>query len=99
MDNKKEFKPTYTQRLCEKFEEGKKYSHNSIVEIIKEFAKLEYDEKKKNSDKIPFGKYNGRYITEVFGFDKNYIMWLSRQDLISKFPELKDNIDKLLTPQ
>jgi uncharacterized protein (DUF3820 family) len=95
-ESNEEPKLTYTDRLCLQFAGSKKYTSEQVQEIIRNFAAAEFEKKKLDSKKLPFGKYKNRSIKEVLSFDKNYLVWLSKQEVSANFPELHSNIKQAL---
>ena len=88
---------SYTDRLCECFEGGEEYTSDTIINIIKSFQRTEFDKKKSESTKMPFGKYKGKNVIDIAGFDKPHLEWLLKQGFMDeKFPELKTNIQLAL---
>jgi hypothetical protein len=100
-DQTQEQKPlSYSQRLINEFKEKQEkhkhqtYNLSQIESIINQFSKLEYEKRKKKTDEMPFGKYKHKKVSDVAKFDKQYLKWLSRQDMMNKYTELKDEINK-----
>ena len=91
-------KKTYTERLIDRFIETQKtkFTLDEVKNILKTVSDEAYEEKKANSDIIPFGKYKARKLVDVYNFDKKYLEWLLKQDFINNFEELKNNIKKML---
>lgn len=48
------------------------------------------------STKFSFGKYQGRFVEEVWKSDKKYIKWLSSQDWLDEYLDENDMIHELL---
>lgn len=89
-----EVKPlTYNQRLINEFKDNT-YTKEQIEEIINSFSKQEYENKKKKIDEMPFGKYKFKKVSDIAKFDKNYLKWLSKQDMLSNYEDLKNEIKK-----
>jgi hypothetical protein len=89
-----EVKPlTYSQRLINHFkaecEENGEFTINDIETLIKDFSKIEYEKRKEKTDEMPFGKYKFKKVADVAKFDKQYLKWLVRQDMMNKYEELK----------
>ena len=93
-----QIKKTYTERMIDSvslhlIEKGMKAPQIShTIEGLKAFQQEEFDKKKADSSKIPFGKYRGKSINSILAFDKQYLTWLVRQDLLDSFEDLKANI-------
>jgi uncharacterized protein (DUF3820 family) len=91
-DKTDEVKPlSYSQRLINSFKEDEKDTYNltQIEWIINQFSKLEYEKRKAITDEMPFGKYKFKKVVEVAKFDKPYLKWLVRQEMMNKYEELK----------
>ena len=69
---------------------------NEIKEAINDFSKQEYEKRKKATDEMPFGKYKFKKVADVAKFDKQYLKWLVRQDMMTNYEELKEEINKNL---
>jgi uncharacterized protein (DUF3820 family) len=90
--------PTYTDRICEYMEQtnpGAKWV-KTAVQSIREFSQKEYEARMANGDKMPFGKYKGKTVKSVFEFDKGYLEWLVKQDILQNYEQLKANIQTVL---
>lgn len=48
----------------------------------------------KPQDKLTFGKYKGKKITEIAEFDRKYLEWTSKQSWC--FDDLKEQIETIL---
>lgn len=96
-DKTEEVKPlSYSQRLINSFKEDDQDTYNltEIERMINQFSKLEYEKRKGKTDEMPFGKYKYKKVADVAKFDKQYLKWLSRQDMLSNYEELKCEINK-----
>jgi uncharacterized protein (DUF3820 family) len=96
-DKTDEVKPlSFTERLIMEFKEQHQNSFNmpDVRRIITEFSKKEYEKKKKNTDEMPFGKYKFKKVEDVAKFDKQYLKWLTKQDMMTNYEELKQEINK-----
>lgn len=96
-----EQKPTtYNQKLIAYFKEDstpeKSYTVDEIEKLINYFSKMEYEKKKDKTDEMPFGKYRFHKVKEVANFDKQYLIWLNKQNMLDKYVELKAEIKKYL---
>lgn len=91
-------KTSYSQRLIDYFKEhdSDNFDIETIEKIINDFSKQEYEKKKEKSDEMPFGKYKFRKVEEVAKFDKQYLKWLIKQDMLENWTELKNEINKFL---
>jgi hypothetical protein len=89
---------SYSKRLIQHFEETKEdsFSVEDVSNIIKDFSMLEYEKRKQNTDEMPFGKYKFKKVVDVAKFDKQYLNWLIKQDMLSKYEDLKVEINKHL---
>lgn len=47
---------------------------------------------------MPFGKYKGREVKDIYNFDSKYLIWLRKQQFMEKFKDITDEIDKLNAP-
>lgn len=90
-----EVKISYTQRICNLFTEDA-YDKEEIIEIINKFSDSENTKRMNESSKMTFGKYRGKLVKDVAVFDKQYLNWLSTQEVLKKFPSLKANIMTLI---
>jgi hypothetical protein len=101
-DTTPEAKPlSYSQRLINHFkaecEENGEFTINDIETLIKDFSKIEYEKRKEKTDEMPFGKYKFKKVSDVAKFDKQYLKWLVRQDMLDKYEELREEINKHIT--
>jgi hypothetical protein len=99
---------SYSQKLIEYFteivecdesgesKEDVSFNLEDIKEFINKFAEIEADKKKNMTDCFPFGKYKYKSIKSVLSFDRQYINWLRNQDMLSGFPNVKAEIERLL---
>lgn len=89
---------TYTQKIINHFkEDGKEnYDLEQIEELINDFSRMEYEKRKEKTDEMPFGKYKFRKVKDVAGFDKQYLKWLIRQDMMTNYEDLKNEINKYI---
>jgi uncharacterized protein (DUF3820 family) len=90
--------PTYTERLIEAFKSTEKttFSLKAVQAIISRFSKKEYEERKKNTDTMPFGKYKFKRVEDVAKFDSQYFKWLLKQSMMDNYEGLKTEILKHL---
>jgi len=88
-------KLSFTQKLLNEFK-NKTYTKEEIVDIVMNFSKQEYENKKKNIDEMPFGKYKFKKVSEVAVFDNNYLKWLYKQEMMTKYEDLKNEIKKYI---
>jgi len=65
-----------------------------IEQLVNAFSKLEYAKRRGKTDEMPFAKYKFKKVTDVAKFDKQYLQWLLKQDMMDKYEELKDEINK-----
>jgi uncharacterized protein (DUF3820 family) len=86
---------SYTEQLLELFTK-QSYKTDEIKTIIIEFSKAQYEKKRSMTDKIPFGKYKYKSVEDIQRFDPQYLKWLARQDVLSNFKELKENILRVI---
>jgi hypothetical protein len=89
---------SYTQRLIKSFERIDKDNFNmdDIKKQIEAFSNEEYENKKKNIGEMPFGKYKFKKVEDIAKFDKPYLKWLMKQDMMSKYIDLKNEIIKFV---
>ena len=95
-----EVKPmSYSQRLIQAFldkaetKNDNSFSMDDIKNQIEAFSKQEYEKRKEKTDEMPFGKYKFKKVSEVAKFDKQYLKWLVRQDMMKNYEELKVEIE------
>ena len=101
---KKKFLPSKTDKMMELFKstDGKVndeevFTVEQIREIIKTHFKSEYAKSLTAKKIIPFGKYKGRNVSDVAGFDKDYLRWLYRQSYVQKYTGLSSELSKLFS--
>jgi hypothetical protein len=89
---------SYSKRLINRFKEDNKETYNltQIEWLINDFSLKEYEKKKEKSDEMPFGKYKFRKVSDVSNFDKQYLKWLVKQDMLDNWSELKEEINKFI---
>lgn len=91
---------SYSQRLIQVFldkaEDKDTFNIDEIRENIEEFSKLEYEKRKKKTDLMPFGKYKFKKVSDIAKFDIRYLKWLSKQDMLENYKDLKEEINKNL---
>ena len=89
---------SYSKRLFNYIKEAnlKTYTINEIELFINDFSKMEYDKKREKTNEMPFGKYKYRKVKDVASFDKQYLNWLRKQDMLDNWTELKQEIDKYM---
>ena len=89
------FKSAASENVDSDDEDGSSgFSIQAIENHINQFFKDESDKKKLISDSMPFGKYKFKLIKDIASFDKQYLRWLSRQDMLSNFELLSAEINK-----
>jgi hypothetical protein len=101
-----EHPPSYTDRLIAYIESSGVSSDivNSSVALIRSFRhqvaedyKAKQPEKKDSNPRLMnYGKYKGRTIDDVAVFDKPYLVWISRQSSMSRYPEHLNAIKSLI---
>lgn len=92
-----EVKPlSYNQRLINEFSVDGNYTREQIELIINNFSKKEQDIKKKKIDEMPFGKYKYKKVCDIAKFDKPYLTWLSKQEMMTNYEDLKNEIKKYI---
>ena len=92
-----EVKPlSYNQRLINEFSCDGNYTREQIELIINNFSKKEQDIKKKKIDEMPFGKYKYKKVCDIAKFDKPYLTWLSKQEMMTNYEDLKNEIKKYI---
>ena len=89
---------SYSQRLVQAFldKAENSFSMVEIKEQIEEFSKHEYEKRREKTDEMPFGKYRFRKIKDVGAFDKQYLKWVVKQECLSGYPDVKENIQNYL---
>jgi len=98
-DQKKQtFPPTYNQRLVSHIGAANQetYTLADIQRMVKEFGKAEYEKRKATANVISFGKYKGRKVEDVVGFDRDYLSWLVKQPFMERRDLLKELVVKAL---
>lgn len=98
-DNMSEVKPiTFIDKLLDEFDklDIETYSKDDVMDIIIKFSNREKELKKKNVCEMPFGKYRFRKIEDVGKFDKQYLVWIIKQECLNAYPEIKENIRNYL---
>jgi hypothetical protein len=95
MTTEEEKPKSYTEQLLELFTK-QSYKTDEIKTIISTFSKAQYEKKRSMTDKIPFGKYKYKSVQDIQRFDPQYLKWLARQDVLSNFHELKENILRVI---
>ena len=100
----KDDKPiSYSRRMIEyiesnplkiKEEKGKGIRPNitQISTMINNFSMDEYEKRKEKTDEMPFGKYKFKKVVDVALFDKQYLKWLVKQDMMTNYEDLKNEI-------
>ena len=69
-----------------------------VAQTIKNFAAEQQALKRATSDRLPFGKFKGKSMKALFDFgEAKYLAWLVKQDMMNNFPELKLNIESVLS--
>jgi len=94
---------SYSKRLIEYIQSNPlnikntdKYSVAKVAEMINDFSTQEYEKKKQKVNEMPFGKYKFRKVSEVANFDKQYLQWLIKQEMMNNWSDLKNEILKLI---
>jgi len=89
---------SYSKRLIKEFEDHTKdtFDLSDIMKVIEDYSAKEYEKRKQKTDEMPFGKYKYKKVADVAKFDKQYLKWLVRQDMMTNYAELKANIEKLV---
>jgi hypothetical protein len=67
-----------------------------ITWMINNFSMTEYEKRKEKTDEMPFGKYKFKKVAEVAKFDKQYLKWLVKQEMLNSYEDLKAEINKLI---
>lgn len=67
-----------------------------LIEVFESFREMQDEEKKKMSNALPFGKYKYKPIKDVAQFDRSYLVWLSKQDSLKKYPFVYNEVNKVL---
>ena len=94
---------SYSQKLINyiqtnplELDDGEDVNLTQIGFMINNFSKLLHDKRKADIDKMPFGKYKFKLVKDVAQFDKQYLKWLIKQDMMKNYEELKIEINKYL---
>jgi hypothetical protein len=89
---------SYGQRLGDHFEESGStdFSLDEVRGLIKAFGKIEFEKRKQNADVLSFGKFKGKTVKLVAQFDRQYLVWLVKQPMMSNYSALKAEIEKEL---
>lgn len=99
VDNMNEVKPiTFIDKLLDEFDKSdiETYTKDDVMDIIIKFSNREKELKKKNVGEMPFGKYKFKSVKEIAKFDKQYLVWLNKQEILNKYVELKEEIKKYI---
>ena len=93
-----ETKMTYTDKLIKKFEDEKQTSYevDEIVKLIKNFQLEQTKLRKQKTDEVPVGKYKFKKVKDVANFDKQYLVWILKQDWVTKYPEFVTECKKYI---
>ena len=97
-NTEQKYPKSYGQRLGDHFEESgsKDFSLDEVRDLIKTFGKMEFEKRKQNADVMPFGKFKNKSVKLVAQFDKQYLVWLSKQPMLDNYSALKAEIEKEL---
>ena len=100
-DQEEQPKQTYAERLVAYIQEHKDEELTEdllfrVTALITDFAKANADKNRADHSKMPFGKFKGKSLKSIAAFDKPYLRWLSKQEMMDNFPELSQNIRTLL---
>jgi hypothetical protein len=91
---------TYPERLINYFKsesnENGEFTINDIEEMIRSFSLAETEKRKERTDEMPFGKFKFKKVADVAKFDKQYLKWLIKQDMMDSWTDLKEEINKYL---
>lgn len=96
-DKMTEVKPlTFVDKLLDEFDKSPltTLTKDEVMDIIIKFSNKEKELKKKQVDVFSFGKYKFKSVKEVAKFDKQYLIWLNKQEILNKYVELKEEIKK-----
>lgn len=87
---------SYSQRLINQFKESphERFTVGDIEKLINDFSLKEYEKRKEKTDEMPFGKYKYKKVSDVAKFDKQYLKWLTKQEMMMNYEELKIEINK-----
>ena len=88
---------SYSEKLIQSLkDEGKEqFLMGDLENIIRDFSKMQYTTKL-NEGMMPFGKYKFKKIKDVVKFDRYYLQWLIKQDMMNDKEDLKGEILKCL---
>jgi len=87
---------TYTAKIINLFNADDEYDGSEVIKMINKFADSETNKRQQETEKMPFGKFRGKLIKEILVFDKQYLQWIVRQDVMKNFTKLKETIEALL---
>ena len=89
---------TYTDRLVAYFkrETQESFTIEDIVQTIDEFKVLEAKRRTEKTNEVPVGKYKYKKVKDVASFDKQYLVWMMKQDWVNKYPEFVKEVNKYL---
>lgn len=89
---------SYKDKLVAKFKTAGQPSFKlaDVINIINAFSEEEYQKRRADTGKFPFGKYKYKGVPEVVKFDRDYCTWVVQQEVMDKYPELKEILVSLL---
>lgn len=95
-------KLSYIDRLIIELENDYFYNKTEatmedFIKALKDFEQKEFQKRKSDASRMPFGKYKNKIVKDVAIFDKPYLEWLYKQDMLNKFEELKIEINKQIS--
>jgi hypothetical protein len=91
--------PTYLERCTAYVMANTTLSDEDQVQVsaaLAKFSQDEYAKRKANATVMPFGKYKNKTVKAVLGFDKQYLQWLTKQEMMDNYAALRANINALL---
>jgi hypothetical protein len=79
----------------------REYSENvdektTVKQVLEDINAMVKSIKQRTSNTIPFGKHRGRTVLYVFQNQPSYINFLRKQDCLTRYPEIKEEIEKLI---
>lgn len=87
---------TYTEKIISLFNADDEYDGSEVIAMIQKFADAETLKRQQETEKFPFGKHRGKTVSSILVFDKQYLVWIVKQDVMKNFLPLKETIEALL---
>lgn len=93
MSSKRKYK-TQLEQFSEFVEQEP--DRDRLIEVFEAFKEQQDAERAKMSNVLPFGKYKFKAIKDIATFDRGYLVWLSKQDSLKKYPFVFNEVKKVL---